>query len=119
MIETTIARPVPVSGTTWVITGTPSATMTATDATQDGATTIRTPPMLPRPNPRSVHPVRSGRPRGRLARSNSLSKSSGRGSTQSPRNRRDAYLGSGGWRGRHGAGSACCPLSDPSPTFDS
>ena len=37
------ATPVPVPGTTCETTGTPSATITATDSTQDGATTTGTP----------------------------------------------------------------------------
>ncbi len=51
--ETATASPVLVPGTTCEMTGTPSAAMTATDNTQDGATTIGTPPIRPSGKPRA------------------------------------------------------------------
>ena len=52
MIDIAMASPVPVPGTTCEMTGTPSATITATESTQDGDTTTGTPPIRPMANPR-------------------------------------------------------------------
>ena len=64
-----------VPGTTWEMTGTPSAAMTATDSTQDGATTIGTPPIRPSRKPRVGVP---GAPRSPGAGGDSPPKGSGR-----------------------------------------
>ena len=50
-MDTATASVGPVPGTTWLITGTASAAMTATDSTHDGVTMIGTPPTEPMGTP--------------------------------------------------------------------
>ena len=71
------AIPVPVPGTTWEITGTPNAAITATDNTQDGATTIGTPPIRPEVMPGAVEPPRDAARLGRGPRARVGSESGG------------------------------------------
>ena len=65
-----MATPVPVPGTTWETTGTPSAVITATDSTQDGATKIGMPADAADRDaaPAGQHPERGCRPARRARR---------------------------------------------------